>query len=193
MSCLVDNYIYMCVHLHTSDYVKLNKTERKAYAWLLSKGYAEDEIIFQGRSTPDFLTSDGKGWEAKLVYGIHTVWISPSQFDLLKQMTNTTIVVYKSDSVEPLLLIPSDEIEVNKIFDGIRIVLPKEMMQTVSIDDETMRRLKIHVASENQGTTYGFIGSTASEAINKFIDHKELQSTQAAGNQPPAVPPNNTI
>lgn len=48
-------------------------------------------------------------------------------------------------------------------------------MKLIKIDDVTMRRLKIHIASENQGTTYGFIGSTASEAINKFIDYKELQ------------------
>jgi len=49
-------------------------------------------------------------------------------------------------------------------------------MQLIKIDDETMHRLRIFIASENQGQTYGKIGSTAAKAINEYIDRQEKYS-----------------
>ncbi|MCK5012767.1 MAG: hypothetical protein KAS66_03025 [Candidatus Omnitrophica bacterium] len=47
------------------------------------------------------------------------------------------------------------------------------MAQFIKISDKTMHRLRIHIASENNGRTYGFIGPTAELAINEYIDKKE--------------------
>ncbi len=42
-----------------------NQTESLALAWL-QRRYAEEDITFHPRSSPDFTTADGKGWEVKL-------------------------------------------------------------------------------------------------------------------------------
>ena len=47
------------------------------------------------------------------------------------------------------------------------------MAQFIKISDKTMHRLRIHIASENNGRTYGFIGPTAELAINQYIDKEE--------------------
>ena len=49
------------------------------------------------------------------------------------------------------------------------------MAQFTKISDKTMHRLRIHIASENNGRTYGFIGPTAELAINMYIDYKEQE------------------
>jgi len=47
------------------------------------------------------------------------------------------------------------------------------MAQFIKISDKTMHRLRIHIASENNGRTYGFIGPTTEQAINEYINRKE--------------------
>lgn len=47
------------------------------------------------------------------------------------------------------------------------------MAQFIKISEKTMHRLRIHIASENNGRTYGFIGPTAELAINEYIDKEE--------------------
>ena len=47
------------------------------------------------------------------------------------------------------------------------------MSQFIKISDKTMHRLRIKIASENNGRTYGFIGPTAELAINEYIDKVE--------------------
>lgn len=103
----------------------MNKTESKAYNWLLSKGYDELDIVFQGRGTPDFLTADGKGWEIKLVYGAHTIWMTNSQYGRIKEMDNVCIVVYTADSKTPIEIIPIANLEIGKIYEsGVRLTVP---------------------------------------------------------------------
>lgn len=43
----------------------MRPTESAAHCWLVSQGYAPNEITFQYASSPDFVTPDGKGWEVK--------------------------------------------------------------------------------------------------------------------------------
>ena len=160
--------MYMCVGI-----IIMNKSEIKGLNWLISKEYLEQEIVFQARKTPDFLTSDGKGWEVKKVYGKNTIWMSASQFERIKTMKNTTVVVFNDESDTPIITIPAENIEVNKIYNGIRLVLPKKNTNLIDIGDKTMHRLRIHIASENNGRTYGFIGPTTELAINEYIDKEE--------------------
>ncbi len=47
------------------------------------------------------------------------------------------------------------------------------MAQFIKISENTMHRLRIHIASENNGRTYGFIGPTTELAINEYIDKAE--------------------
>jgi len=46
-------------------------------------------------------------------------------------------------------------------------------MKSIQIDNETAHRLRIFVASENQGKIHGKIGATATKAINQYIDKEE--------------------
>ena len=151
----------------------MNKSEIKGLNWLISNGYSEQEIVFQARRTPDFLTSDGKGWEVKKVYGKNTFWMSISQFERIKLMKNTTIVIFNDEFDTPITTIPAENIEPNKIYNGIRFVLSKKNSNLIEITANTMHRLRIHIASENDGRTYGFIGPTTELAINRYIDWVE--------------------
>lgn len=66
-------------------------------------------------------------------------------------------------------------------------------MKTISISDETARRLRIFIASENLGKTHGKIGATAEKAINHYIYEKEKYiddlARKAMGNIDPLYEP----
>jgi hypothetical protein len=100
----------------------MNKTETKAYNWLLNKGYKPKDIVFQKRNTPDYLTSDRKGYEVKLKYG-SSIWFYRNQIDALKSMDDAEILVFDKESETPFLIIPSKELLENKIINGIKIVV----------------------------------------------------------------------
>ena len=100
----------------------MNKTQQKAYDWLLTQGYTSKDIVFQPRKTPDFLTSDGKGWEAKMLYGKSTVWFFDKQISLLSKLNNTFVLVFESGSKNPISIITNEKIIGNAIIDGIRII-----------------------------------------------------------------------
>ena len=147
----------------------MNKSEVKGYNWLLSKGYTKNDIVFQARNTPDFLTSDGLGWEVKKVYGRTTIWMTVSQFERIKLMDNTQFIVFTEGIDIPILEIASKKIEVGKIYNGIRLVLPKKTTQQIIISDETMAELKKYNAKKYNGDVYGKITETAEKAIKEYI------------------------
>lgn len=43
----------------------MNETEKIAYKYLLSLGYADSDIRYHTNISPDFVTRDGKRWEVK--------------------------------------------------------------------------------------------------------------------------------
>ena len=45
--------------------------------------------------------------------------------------------------------------------------------KSIQIDSETAHRLRIFIASENQGKIHGKISVTAAKAINQYIDQEE--------------------
>ncbi len=46
-------------------------------------------------------------------------------------------------------------------------------MKSIQIDNETAKRLRIFIASENLGKIHGKIGVTVAKAINRYIDQEE--------------------
>ena len=105
--------------------INLNKTEIKGYNWLLSKGYSINDIKFQCNITPDFLTSDGKGWEIKRIFARNKIFMSVLQFKRIKQMVDTQVVIFNDESAPPIFTIASNMIIVGKIHDGIHVIVPK--------------------------------------------------------------------
>jgi len=103
---------------------KMNKVETKAYNWLQKKGLSETDIIYQARRNPDFLTSDGKGYEAKKIYG-KTLWFSSNQFEQLSNMTNVTILGFTDDKEEPTLILAASELR-EGILEGFHIRVVKD-------------------------------------------------------------------
>lgn len=49
----------------------MNQNEIIGYNHLLSLGYKPSEIKFNYKTSPDFITSDGKGWEVKNIDSLH--------------------------------------------------------------------------------------------------------------------------
>ena len=116
----------------------MNKTEVKAYNWLIKQGYSKEQIVYRSRKTPDFLTSDGRGFEAKKLYG-DLIWFTKSQFEELKSMSNVKILVFKDDSEEPIAEIPSAELKDGAVFNGVRIyVTSRTPKTTLQVEDELL-------------------------------------------------------
>lgn len=114
-----DRKVYIIVvHVYTCRYLKMNKTEKKAYEWLLKQGYSEDDISFSARGTPDFVCSNGKQYEAKRLYG-KTIWLYEKQVEKIKDVDG--VVVIFGNEIEPVLIIESSDLENDVIIDGIRL------------------------------------------------------------------------
>ena len=58
------------------------------------------------------------------------------------------------------------------------------MVQTeaVQVESETMKRLRIFIASWNSGRTYGLLGPAMKDAINEYIDRKESHTSSRTAN-----------
>ncbi|RLE79767.1 MAG: hypothetical protein DRJ51_07150, partial [Thermoprotei archaeon] len=121
----------------------MNKTEKKAYRWLLRR-YSKEDIIFQRRKNPDFLTTDGKGYEAKRLYG-NTIWFTQRQFEEIKNLENVTILVFSDDKDEPILTFPATMLKNGLIIKGVKVSVVKgeEEMKTIQISDEVWETLSL--------------------------------------------------
>ena len=121
----------------------MNKTEKKAYRWLLQR-YSKEDIIFQRRKNPDFLTTDGKGYEAKRLYG-NTIWFTQRQFEEIKNLENVTILVFSDDKDEPILTFPATMLKNGLIIKGVKVSVVKgeEEMKTIQISDEVWETLSL--------------------------------------------------
>ena len=116
----------------------MNKTEQKLFNWLLSKGYSQEQIIFRRSETPDFITDDGKKWEAKRLYDTKILMYKTQVKNLFSDQNNTTVLVFKNGRDDPIQVIPLNEITPNTtLYKNIVIqeVEPKEYGKNVSIDE----------------------------------------------------------
>lgn len=77
----------------------MNKTETLAYQWLQDDGYSVSDIIFRPRTSPDFITADGKGWEVKLARRWQVVF-TKSQVANLRAHPNVTLLLWGSSHLQ---------------------------------------------------------------------------------------------
>jgi len=119
----------------------MNKTEQKAYRWLLQHGYSEKDIVYQRRRSPDFLTSDKKGFEVKKLYGKNVIKFGPTQFSGLKSLKNVTVLVFAEDTDELITQFPSNKLEKNGVINGIKIFATDYGLIHLEIKKETHKRL----------------------------------------------------
>jgi len=105
----------------------VNLSEARAYRWLLRK-YRPGEIKPQPVDTPDFVTSDGLGWEAKRVYKSRRgdyINIPREQLNRLKR--EGVFVLAIGDSDEPRAIIPGTKLQVGARFNNVTVeVIPRE-------------------------------------------------------------------
>jgi len=123
----------------------MNKTEKKAYEWLLNQGIPKEAIVFQVGKSPDFIFTDRDvKYEVKRLYG-KKVLLRRAQFALLKKITNVHIAVFSEDSKEPIALIPVADVEEgmeraeglilhwvptgNEVNTGISVTIEKEQLE----------------------------------------------------------------
>jgi hypothetical protein len=102
--------------------IGMNQTERKAYLWLIKKGYRADDIIFQRRGTPDFMIVHEKGYEVKRTHGItdKSVWVTHAQYTRIKEI-GCEVLVYTSKSAEPIII--SNENFIPGVVQGFKIIV----------------------------------------------------------------------
>jgi len=102
----------------------MNITERAAYEWLQrERGYAADEITFRSRFSPDFLTSDGRGYEVKLVrHGTVTFFHSQVRA-LAGPNREIDVLLWRPGATEPLEVWPYSELEIPGQRGKFRLIL----------------------------------------------------------------------
>jgi len=90
----------------------MNKSERKAFQWLLKQGIPVKAIVYQSQpKSPDFIFTDRDvKYEVKRLYG-KKILLRREQFARLKEMSNVEILVFSDEGVEPVAIIPVKDIE----------------------------------------------------------------------------------
>lgn len=80
----------------------MTPTERRAYLWLQAKqGYAADEITFHHSVSPDFTTSDGKGWEVKRLVSQGYTTFTMRQVVEFHICGGITVLFWREGATEP--------------------------------------------------------------------------------------------
>ena len=132
----------------------MNKTEEKAFKWILKQGIPKTGIHYQARRSPDFITDDGKWFEAKRVAG-GTIVFGAQQFDMLKRNEEkTTILAFTDDSEKPIV-IPMTEIEPGRIVRGVKVhVAPRRVSDVVIRVNADLLEEYRKYKPETKGLTY---------------------------------------
>ena len=122
----------------------MNKTEEKTLRWLLRQGIPRKSIHYQTRRSPDFITEDGRWFEAKRILG-RAIVFGANQFKELKKNANrTTVLAFTDDSEEPVI-IPMSEIEPDRIIKGIKTYIASEpKSKRIRVSLETYEWLRNH-------------------------------------------------
>ncbi|MEM1868560.1 MAG: hypothetical protein QXY41_05995 [Thermoproteota archaeon] len=78
-------------------------TKRIVIDWLVRSGYRREDIVFNRRSSPDFILPDGRKIEVKRLAG-STIYFTPKQWESLTD--DVEVVVVKEDMREPVAIVP---------------------------------------------------------------------------------------
>lgn len=100
----------------------MNQTETLAYEWLIAQGYSQEQIAFQRRRSPDFVTADGKGWEVKLVRE-NSIIFSTSQLLSLRDHSHSTVLIFRTGEAAPIGQFPINTVEVPGYWQHFRLGL----------------------------------------------------------------------
>lgn len=88
----------------------MNPTETATYRWLQREhGYGPDEIAFQYARNPDFLTIDGRGWEAKLLTG-RVARFTARQVAEFRARESTVVILWRRGEPEPVATVDFNEL-----------------------------------------------------------------------------------
>lgn len=137
----------------------MNKTELLGWEWLKKQGYKKKDVKFNCNKSPDFICSDGKRYEIKIIVG-KSISFFPIQIKSLKK--------------EDIILVFDKEKFITKFFWKERrkrfpfnILLKKEI--TIQIPKEILDKLKSFKIAPRE---------TYTEVIKRiFQENKELKET----------------
>ena len=115
---------------------KLNRTEQKAYDWLIRQGFKPEDI--KRNDTPDFLTPRG-GYEVKLLYG-NTMVFYGHQIALLQKQPDTTMLLFAPDGFDPVDVRKFSDIDVHNKKWG-QYTIATDDRKALRVDDDIYERL----------------------------------------------------
>ncbi|MEM2447843.1 MAG: hypothetical protein QXT14_02695 [Candidatus Bathyarchaeia archaeon] len=82
-------------------------TKRMARDWLIRNGYRKEDIVFNKRSSPDFILSDGRKIEVKRLAG-NTIYFTAKQWESLTD--DVEVFIMREDSKTPVAIVPFSEV-----------------------------------------------------------------------------------
>jgi len=122
----------------------MNKTETKAYNWLIEKQQLKpSQIVFASNKTPDFVTNTGDTYEVKRLYA-NSILFYENQIEHLSDNTNILIFADKSD--EPYKNIKWKQLKNKKEFEGITI----KIINPASTDEKIGCNITINSALNDE-------------------------------------------
>lgn len=124
----------------------MNDTEKRAFTWLMKKGYTD--VTFYRSSSPDFVTKSGEKFEVKKIRN-NVIWFSPKQIEQLGKMGDVKIIVM-DDGTEPIAVFPFSEIK-DGFWHEIKIAGGNyNPMVNIWIDSELWKQAKIQAVMEGK-------------------------------------------
>ena len=140
----------------------MNRTQEKAFHWLMQQGYKREEISFKQNHSPNFITNDGKKFDVKRLYGTQIIFYN-KQYQQLKHHPKTLILVFKENEQEPFLKLRFEEIS----------SLPdhyKEIdINWVSLEQE-VGAIRISKKTKERLQAFGNMGEDFDKLINRLLD-----------------------
>lgn len=143
----------------------MNKTEIKGLQYILTNTkYTEKDILFQQKASPDFICSDGHGFEIKSIY-VKDIIFHESQWNELKQQKNIDVLAFYHDSDIPIVLPMSTLVE-KEIIQGIKVIVYRNKgvnaSRTLSLPPQTWATL------DQLAKKYGYLSTQ--ELIRRCVD-----------------------
>lgn len=116
----------------------MNATERVCFEWLKKK-YNESDIVYQKGKLIRFITSDGKKWIVRRVYG-NVVWFYKDQIDKIRSLENGYILLVTTTGVKE---IPTKEISCESIINGIvvKCVDRNNQLKVIQVNRNVYKKL----------------------------------------------------
>jgi hypothetical protein len=96
-------------------------SEKKAFTWLIKTGYQPQDLRYQGRTSPDFIGRDGRGFEVKLVNG-RTIMFADTQIEKLSNQ-ETYILVFSHKSPLPQAVLQFQKLNIPGYSGNYRLII----------------------------------------------------------------------